>query len=210
MSHVTSNGLFARWATFRDSLSHDIHMNESCLTYESVTSWHRVNSRAGRCFGTHWVTPRTWMSHVTRMNKSRHVTESICALGDVSGLTESDLAKVMTRWVMSHIHASYHIWLSHVTHDAVGSCRRHGNVSHVTNAYVMSRMNESCHTLRSQILLWAWQGESCHAYVMSHEWVVSHYAISKWVMSHTHASCHIWMSHVPLYRVIFHSKVIRK
>ena len=62
-------------------------------------------------------------------------------------------------------------------------------MSHVTLEWVMSQLNESCHTWQSpHEWIMSLLNESCHTW-MSH---VTH----AWVMSHMNESCHTWMSHV--------------
>ena len=126
------------------------------------------------------------------MNQSRHGTESIRALGDVLGLTESRHAH---EWVMSHV------WISHVTSQSQFA------------RWATSRDS------RSRILLKSWQGESCHTYMrhITYDWVMSHMTqsdlaegMAMWVMSRMHTSCHVWMSHATRYAVRFccgHGKV---
>ena len=77
-------------------------------------------------------------------------------------------------------------------------------VSHVTVAWVMSHMNESCHTWMSHITCeWvkSHMNEPCHTW-MSH-------ATHTWVMSHMNESCHIWMSHVTYEWVMLHLSASR-
>ena len=73
---------------------------------------------------------------------------------------------------MSHVNASCHMWMCHVTCECVMSrvnvpC--HMWMSHVTCECAMSHVNESCH-------MW-----------MSH-------VTCKWVMPHVNESCLTWMS----------------
>ena len=52
-------------------MSHVTHMNESCHTYEWVTSriWMgHVTSMSGSCHTYEWVMSHIWMGHVTHMN----------------------------------------------------------------------------------------------------------------------------------------------
>ena len=84
--------------------------------------------------------------------------------------------------------------MSHVTHEWVISHMNetcHTWMSHVTHEWFMSHMNESCHTWMSHVThecVMSHMNESCHTW-MSH---VTH----ECVMSHMNASCHTWMRHV--------------
>ena len=128
-------------------------MNASChrwMSHMSRMNWSRHTDE--------WVVSHIWMSHVTDVRESCHMNESC----------HTWMRHVTYEWVTSHMHESCHIWVSHVVMDE--SC--HIWVSHVTYGWVMSHMNESCQ-------IW-----------MSHV----PYA---WVMSYMDESCQIWMSHVP-------------
>jgi len=76
------------------SMSHVTHMNESCHTYE-------------------WVTTHIWMSHVAHMNESCRTYERVTSPIDASCHTYE--------WVISPVNESYHIWQRHVTRERVTS-----------------------------------------------------------------------------------------
>ena len=77
-------------------------------------------------------------------------------------------------WVMSHVNASYRIWMSHKSLKISHIIREwvcHVWRSHVTYEWVVSHMSESCHARVSHTTY----NESCHIWI---------------------DSCHIWMSHL--------------
>jgi len=110
----------------------------------------------------------------------------------------------------SHVTWLIHIWLEESPMWNGRSC--HLWRSQVTCEWVMSHMNESCHTCDSQVIqqglvasstacqIWMSHGTydtlSCHIWTshVTYEYVVSH--MNESVMSHMNESCHIWMSHV--------------
>jgi len=98
------------------------------------------------------------------------------------------------------------------------------NESHIRYEWVVSRMNESCHTWRKHVTservmsrmnvaCLIWMSHDSYEWVMSHmneSWLIwmsqqvtyecgtlriSHVTY-EWVMSHVNESCHVWMSHV--------------
>jgi len=103
--HMKDNVYERIWVT--------LHMNESCHTYECVTS-------------------HIWMSHVTHMHESRHtyawVTSHIC-MSHVTHMHDMALRELNLtyEWVVSHMNESCHIWMSRVTYEWV--------VSHINKAY---------------------------------------------------------------------------
>ena len=98
-----------------------------------------------------YLTCHTWThSHVTWIIHMCHDSQRLEAQQHVD---TSALVMVQHRVLLQRMPAN-HMWMSHVT-----------------RAWVMSHMNESCH-------IW-----------MSH---VTH----EWVLSRMYGSCHIWISHV--------------
>jgi len=111
--------------------------------------------------------------------------------------------------------SSWHIWMSHVTHERDVACdmtqdMTHSYVTwfchvwklHVTCTWVMSHMKESCHTWISHVTCeWgtSHMDESCHIW-MSH-------VTNECVMSHMNVSCHIWMSPMDESRLVWMSHV---
>jgi len=97
------------------------------------------------------------------------------------------LVKFFTyEWVLSHMHESRHLWMSHVTYEWVMSLMNESCricMSHVTYEWVMSHIDESCHI---------WMSHVTHA----------------WVMSPMNESYHVWISHVTYERVM--SRMARK
>ena len=124
-----------------------------------------------------WVPSQIWMSHVTRVNASRHTYE----------------------YAVSHtwMRRESHIWMCRVKHNS-DSCHTYDWVmSHVWLHHV-KHMNKSCHTYQ-WVTSQAWlrhvthMNEPCQTYECDeshkHEWVI----ICEQVMS---LISHIWTSHV--------------
>ena len=144
-------------------LSHISHMNESCHVWMSHVTYEWVMSRMNELC-------HIWMSHMSSMNESchvwmshvtyecvishvciSHVTSALARMSQVTYINTSCLTYTH-EWVMFYV-VSYHTWMRHVTYAWVmshlnQSC--HIWMSHFTYEWVTSRMNESRHVWLSQ------------------------------------------------------------
>jgi len=113
--------------------------------------WHMLVAR--------WVTSLIWMSHVTRMNESRHSYEWVMSLVWMSHVTR--------------LNESRHTWMSHITHMHESRCTHEWVTSHTWISHD-TRMNESRHTYE-WVTSHIWishvthMNNSCHTY----QWVAS-------------------------------------
>jgi len=174
-------------------MRHVTYMIKSCHTEEWVTSHVRMSH------GTHvnesyewvtyeWVISHTRMSHVARARS--------CYVSRVANMNES-----------CHIY----MWMSHGSclNESCRTCAILSCLSGSTHEWVMSHMNESCHTCMSYVTyesVMSHMNESCHTWMshVTYEWVMSHmneschtwisHVTYEWVVSHTNESCHIWIS----------------
>jgi len=80
----------------------------------------------------------------------------------------------MCQWVMLHMNASHHIWMSHVTYE-----------------WVMSHMNESCHIWMSHV---TYECVTSHMNESRSVWM--RHVTRGWIVSHMNTSCHVWIRHV--------------
>ena len=161
------------------------------------------------------VTHEWVMSH---MKKSRHTYDGFLALyaythechTHESVLQKSPIKETIYKytwgWNLATHFRRIYIWKYHVMSSpciramglhSIFGCHTHEWVmsrnwmSHITHAWVITHMNESCHTWMSHVIhewVVSHMNESCHTW-MSH---VTH----EWVMSHMNESCHTWMSHI--------------
>jgi len=176
------------------------HINESCLIWMSHVSFEWVMSHMNEsCL--------IWMSHVSYECVMPHMTESwliaVAARGPSRrGWDMSFMNVSCPIWVVvSQINGSCLVWMSHVPLLwQRGACGR--GLSHVTDKWGMSHINESCHIQVSHIT-YKWM-ISCHIWFthVSCEWGMSHCCGSAWPcergMSHVtykwSMSCHIWIT----------------
>jgi len=110
------------------------------------------------------------MSHITRINESRHMTSHVthtnefCPVQCLCPLIKDLSINACTyEWVMSRMNESCHVWMSRVTY-----------------AWVMSRMNESCHT-------YEWVMSRINESWMSHATCIRH-------VTYGSAMSHKWMN----------------
>jgi len=106
------------------------------------------------CHTYEWVMSHIWMSHVTHMNESCHTYEwRLCV------------------WALVGGYGICVTWMCDMTHSRVTLT----HVCHVTYVWVMSYMNESCHT---------WMSHVTYVWVMSHMYESCHICIH-WPMTHS-------------------------
>jgi len=139
------------------------HMNESRHIWMSHVKYVWVTSQGGNIFPPddsasfhhkyeyvtsdvtyEWVIRRSYVTYewvMSHMNESRqiwisHVTgrEDSCARQQCLLPSHIWICHVTCRWVISHMNELYHIWMSHITNECV-----------------TSYMNESRHSLKSQV-----------------------------------------------------------
>ena len=94
------------------------HINESCHTYQRVTShiWMgHVTHMKEECDTCEIVMWQTWLGQVTQMHESCHTFICVMSLVWTSRLTRRIKSGHTYDWVTSHIRS--HVWLSHVTHQ---------------------------------------------------------------------------------------------
>ena len=133
------------------------------------------------------------MSHLWRFQRGKWIMHyGILRLGPtLSHVKITRLAQVLG------FHESYHMQLSHVTHNWVLSHKTescHIQLSHVTYSWVMSHTIESCHIQLSRVTLA--RLTQVLGFYLSYHIQLSHVTYN-WVISHTTESCHMWLSHVP-------------
>jgi len=106
-----------------------------------------------------------------------------------------DLARHVT------LSESCHMWMRHVTYEHVMSREASDPRLLVSYKWVMSHMNESCHTHRDHQR--REKKVISHINKSFHKWM-SHITC-EWVISHINESCHIWKSHVTCQWVMSHT-----
>ena len=153
------------------------------LTYERVLqhlTWSRIFESAVMCWHILTCADMCWHVMLT------------CTLG--WSLRQEVSQRASQSCQTSQMNESWHIWMSHVTHERVLPRMNTGwlrmkqclNVwmSHGTYEWLTSHTNESCHT---------WIRPVTH-YRMCAAW--SSVSTYEWVTPHMNESCHIWMSQV--------------
>ena len=106
------------------------HMNESCHTYQRVTShiWMgHVTHMKEECDTCEIVMWQTWLGQVTQMHESCHTFICVMSLVWTSRLTRMIKSGHTYDWVTSHIRS--HVWLSHVSHMS--------HVTHMSSQWVV-------------------------------------------------------------------------
>jgi len=115
------------------------------------------------------------------------------------------MSHVTCEWVMSHVNASCHVWMSYVTCEWV--------MSHATCDWVMSHskfVSRLCYVRSVSSCEWGMShvNETCHTWMrhVTCEWGMSNvnesyhmwmsYARCDWVVLHMKESCHMWKSHI--------------
>jgi len=133
-------------------------MNESCRTYEWVTShvWmSHVTHTSKWCRTYEWGVSHIWMRHVANMNKSWH----ICAAA-VKRMNES--LRASKGILQTRIRQVVHVWRSHVAHTSEW-CRTYGWVMSCICMSHVAHMNESQRTGAAAALLHnAWVSSFAH------------------------------------------------
>jgi len=140
------------------------------------------------------------MSHVSRINES--CLTYACAISCMSAILHGDVERCV--WVMSHVNESCltyewvmsHKWIRHVMRVCYFAWRCWAlRVSHVTCQWVMSHV---------------WMSHVTCQWVFSHTWMshISHMNVScvpscQAMMSAACESCHMSMSHVSIYVIVF-------
>jgi len=116
-------------------------MNESCHTYE-------------------WVTSHIWVIHVTLMNESRHTYESFMLHSWMSHVTHMSHSCYTHEWVTSHTwtmhvtqmnesHHAYervmsHVWMGHVTQASETPLHKHLKLQGISEVYVVGVAFDYC------------------------------------------------------------------
>jgi len=114
------------------------------------------------------------------------------------------MSRYMSIHILSRTKESFHIWMSMVMYEWIMSDI---NESCHTYEWAMSHMHGSCH-IWLRIITCEWVMSPINESQVTCEWVMSHmwmrHVTYEWVISHMNESFYIWMSHFTYEWVMSH------